>query len=97
MPQLSVPDSLGHGLAQVLDWCDDAGGDTSKRELARRALEDRDYAAAFGLASQVIRELRGAGARVPKQIEVVLRLAEGALASEGLQDGMRALSEPSSG
>lgn len=93
VPVLSAIDAVGRGVSQVMGWCEDAGADRSTLARAQTAIEERDYAEALALSSEMVTRLREAGASVPEEVEVTLRLAEGALAAGAIQDGMRALSQ----
>lgn len=92
IPVLSQVDAIGMGVSRVLGWCEANGADAERTERARQAVAERDYRAAVALAADVVRELRAAGQPVPEETEVMLRLAEGAMAAQAIQDGMRALS-----
>jgi hypothetical protein len=92
VPVLSTADAIGRGAAQVFGWCDERGISPEKVDAGRKAIADRDYAAAVALASELVAASRKAGDPIPEDVEVVLRLAEGAMAAQAVADGMRALS-----
>lgn len=95
VPVLSTVDAVGRGLSHVLGWCEENGADESRLAKAERATENRDYLAAIALASEMVRDARKEGAAVPEDVEVTLRLAEGLMAAHAIEQGMRALSTPS--
>lgn len=92
VPILSQVDAIGMGVSQVMGWCDKAGADRATLARAQQAVKDRDYAQAIVLASEMAAELRRHGEPIPDEAFVTLKLAEGALAAQAIQDGMRALS-----
>lgn len=92
VPMLSQADAIGRGLAHVVGWCDDRGIQPSTVAMAKQAIDERDYALAFELATRIVTASRAAGDPIPEQVEVTLRLAEGALAAQAIQDAARALS-----
>lgn len=96
-PVLSTVDAVGRGVSNVLGWCEKAGADETTLARAHRAFEDRDYRAAVALASKMVTNLRESGAAVPEETEVMLRLAEGALAAQAIDAGMSAISDGASG
>lgn len=92
VPVLSTVDAIGRGVSKVLGWCDAAGADETTLARAVEAYEKRNYQDAVALAADMVRNLREAGADVPEDTELMLRLVEGAMAAQAIQDGMRALS-----
>ncbi len=92
VPILSTVDAIGMGLSRAMGWCEAAGADKTTLARARKAYEDQDYATATMLVSEIAAELRRNGADVPDDAFVTLKLAEGALAAQSIQDGLRALS-----
>lgn len=92
VPVLSTVDAVGRGLSRVLGWCDDHGVDAAKLAEAKKVAESKDYQQALVMAVELVSKARAAGEPVPEDIEVMLRLAEGAMAAQAIQDGMRALS-----
>lgn len=94
VPALSALDAIGRGVAHVVGWCEDRGIQPATVETARQAIADRDYPTALDLATRLVAAARAKGDPIPEEVEVTLRLAEGALAAQAIQDGMRALSKP---
>lgn len=92
VPALSMVDAIGRGVAHAVGWCDARGIEPVSVESARQALVEKDYGTALDLAARMISNARAKGDPIPEQVEVELRLAEGALAAQAIQDGMRALS-----
>ena len=92
VPVLSTIDAVGRGVSQVLGWCEERGIDPVAVAAAKQAVVDRDYGTALELAKALVQKSRSAGDPIPEETEVVLRLTEGALAAQAVQEGMRALS-----
>lgn len=92
VPVLSTIDAVGRGVSHVLGWCEERGIDPGTVQTAKQAVVDRDYGTALEIAKTLVQKSRAAGDPIPEQTEVLLRLAEGALAAQAVQDGMRALS-----
>lgn len=92
VPVLSTADAVGRGLSHVLGWCKDAGADETTLARALEAYERKEHAEAVSLAVDMVKNLRAAGRDVPEETEVLLRLAQGALAAQAIDDGMSALS-----
>lgn len=92
VPALTALDAIGRGVAHVVGWCSDRGIEPATVDSARQAIADKDYAAALDLAVRLVTAARAKGDPIPEDVEVTLRLAEGALAAQAVQDGMRALS-----
>jgi hypothetical protein len=94
VPILSQVDAIGIGLSRVLGWCEGHRVDGPTLERARRAAADKDYGQALALTADLVAAARAAGDPVPEDVEVTLRLAEGAVAAHAVEVGMRALSTP---
>ncbi len=92
IPVLSTVDAIGRGVAHVVGWCEERGVEPATVASAKQAVADRDYRLALDLISRAVTASRKAGDPIPEDVEVTLRLAEGALAAQAIQDGMRALS-----
>lgn len=94
VPVLSTIDAVGRGVSKVLGWCDDAGADEKTLARAIAAYEQKNYREAVVLAAEMVKNLRAAGAEVPEETELMLRLVEGAMAAQAIDDAMSALSGP---
>jgi hypothetical protein len=94
VPALTVIDAVGRGLSQVLGWCEKRGIDPTTVRDAEQAVAEKDYGRAVELAASLVEKSRAAGDPVPEDVEVVLRLAEGAIAAQAVQEGMSAISKP---
>lgn len=89
---LTTADAIGRGLSQVVAWCRANGVDAQLVANAERAIADKDYHSAIVITESIVAKARVNSADIPEAMEVTLRLAEGAIASESIAAGMRALS-----
>lgn len=94
IPVLSTVDAVGMGIADVMGWCEDAGANATTLARAQRAYADKDYRQAVALLTDVATSLRKQGADLPDSAFAVLKMAEGALAADAIQNGLRAISVP---
>lgn len=94
IPVLSTVDAIGMGVAQVAGWCEDRGVEPETVASAKRLADSKDYQGALALLADVVSKARAAGDPVPADVEVTLRLAEGAAAAYAVEQGMRAISAP---
>jgi hypothetical protein len=94
IPVLSTVDAVGMGLADVMGWCEDAGANATTLARAQQAYSDKDYRQAVALLTDVATSLRKNGADLPDSAFAVLKMAEGALAADAIEQGMRAISVP---
>lgn len=92
-PVLSVVDAIGHGVANVVGWCDEHGVDAKTVATAKQAIADRDYATAVTMAADLVSKARAAGDPIPQDVEVTLRMAEGLIAAHAIEVGMGAVSK----
>jgi hypothetical protein len=91
IPVVSQIDAVGMALSDVLGWCDSHGADKGGLAEALRALQREDYSTAAAQTAVLMRDV-GEREHVPRDVVAMLRLVEGALAAQAIQDGMRALS-----
>lgn len=91
VPALTQADAVGRGVAHVLGWCDAQEPDAVT--AAKIAAARGDYAQALQIAEGIVTRSREAGVEVPESVEVTLRLAEGAVGAEAVQNAARALAE----
>jgi hypothetical protein len=94
VPALTTLDAIGRGVSVVLQWCQARGIQPETIASAQKAIAEKDYPYALDLLGRVVTASRAAGDPIPESVEVTLRLAEGAVAAQAIQDGMRALSAP---
>lgn len=92
VPVVSTIDAVGMQVAQVLGWCQAHGVDGQTLLDAKRAADEKDFGTALDLSRKILSKTAEAGEPVPKELVGIITTAEGALAAEGVQDGMRALS-----
>lgn len=96
LPVLSQLDAVGMGLSQVLGYCEDHKADAAQIAAAYDALERKKHQEAVSIAAVLLRTI-GEREQVDREVVALLKLAEGALAAQAIQDGMRALSGPPGG
>ena len=94
IPVLSTIDAIGMGVSRVAGWCEDRGIEPETVASAKRLADTKDYTGALALLNDLVTKARAAGDPIPADVEMTLRLAEGAMAAEAVQEGMRALSAP---
>lgn len=90
---LSAVDAIGRGVAHVAGWCDERGIEPETVRTVYKAIDERDWRLALTEATRLVSAARARGDQVPEDVEVTLRLAEGAVAAQAIQDGMRAVSQ----
>jgi hypothetical protein len=88
---LTAIDVIGRSTAKVLGWCETNAAGDSRLAQARDAYEKKDFLAAAVILQQVVADVRALGKEPSDDIKQSERLL-GALAAEGIQDGMRAVS-----
>ncbi len=93
VPILSAVDAIGRATAHLVGWCDDRQIDPVTVVAAKEDIEAKNYGAALELVERSVAAARAKGDPIPEDVEVTLRLVEGALAAQAVQDGMRALSK----
>ena len=93
IPVLSQVDAIGMGVAQIVGWCEKRGVEPETVASALKAAQKRDYRTALALLGDVVARSRAAGDPIPAEVEMTLRLAEGAVAAQAIEDGMRAVSK----
>jgi hypothetical protein len=92
IPALSTIDAIGMGVAQIAGWCEKRGIAPETVDKARKLAADKDYQGALVLLADLVTKSRAAGDPIPAEVEMTLRLAEGAAAAASVEAGMRALS-----
>lgn len=92
VPTLTQLDAIARGASSVLEWTRARGIQPETVLSAQKAVAEKDYGYALDLLGRVVAASRKAGDPVPESVEVTLRLAEGAMAAQGIEQGMRALS-----
>ncbi len=90
---LTAIDVIGRSTAKVLGWCESNAAGDSRLAQARDAYEKKDFLAAAVLLQQIVADLRTTGKEPSEDVKQSERLL-GALAAEGMQDGLRAISLP---
>ena len=95
---VQLVDTVGHAVASVAGWCDqnaDKVADAKDRlTRAKQAVDDRDLLAASGLLVQLADDVEKTGPKMPDEVRQA-RMLLGLLAAQAIQDGLRALSDPS--
>lgn len=86
-------DAIGRGVAHVAGWCDERGIEPETVRTVYKAIDEKDWRLALAETSRMVSAARARGDQVPEEVEVTLRLAEGAIAAQAIQDGMRAVSK----
>lgn len=102
VPTLSQIDAIGSTIAQATEWARDHGADEKLALQALQAISDKDPKQAVDILRKMLEALAAKGEPVPPQVVALVQTAEGALAAQAVQDGMRSLSTspsamPSSG
>jgi hypothetical protein len=92
IPVLSTIDAIGMGISQIAGWCNDRGIEPETVTSALKAAQEKDYRTALALLGDAVARSRAAGDPIPADVEMTLRLAEGAVAATAIEQGMRALS-----
>lgn len=96
VPTLSQIDAIGSTVAQAIKWCEDHGADPDDVLAAFKAISDKDPGTAAVVVHRILGKLVDKGVPIPSEIVALVQTAEGAMAAQAVQDGMRALSAPSS-
>ena len=91
IPVVSTVDAIGMGVSRVLGWCEEHDVPPSSIDAAREAAQRGDYAAAAAIAEDMLRDA-GREEAVPADVVATLRLVQGALAAQAIDDAMSALS-----
>lgn len=92
VPTLSQIDAIGSTIAQAVEWARDHGVDDELALQALQAISDKDPRQALDITRKMLEALAAKGEPVPPGIVALVQTAEGALAAESIQNGMRALS-----
>ena len=92
VPVLSALDAAGRGAAQVLGWCEDRGVDPSTVQQGYTAIKEEDYGTLYDVLRKAMAQARSKGHPVPEKTEILFELTQEALAAQGVEQGMRALS-----
>lgn len=93
VPVLSQIDAIGSTLAQAVGWCEDHGATPETVLTARKAIADKDPGAAVDVVRAMLEASAKAGEPIPPEVVALVQTAEGAIAAESIQNGMRALSK----
>lgn len=92
-PVLSSLDSMGVATMHVLEWADAHGLEPAVIIEATKAIAEKDYKTAVPLLSRVVDKSIAAGDVPSQDVQAFLLLAQEIVAVEGLQDGLRAVSQ----
>lgn len=95
VPVLAQVDAIGRVIAQAVGWCEVHGATPDTVVEAKKAIADKDLPTAVDVVRKMLIASAKAGVPVPADVVALVETAEGAMAAEGIQDGMRALSAPS--
>jgi hypothetical protein len=94
VPSLEALDAIGLTVQQAARWAQDHGASATNLEAVRAAFERRDPAAAVTVLRETFATIARNGYSVPPEMVALLDTAEGALAAQAVEAGMRALSRP---
>ena len=91
LPVVTQADAIAMTISKAVDWAADHGVNPETIQDARHVIETRDLPTAVELAKRLLQASADAGEQVPPELVALIQTAEGALAAQGIQDGMRAL------
>jgi hypothetical protein len=94
VPTLTQVDAIGWTLMQALAWCEAHGVDAKSIAAAKEAIERKDLGQGIELIRKALEKTAESGEPVPPEVVALVQTAEGAIAAEAVQDGMRAISTP---
>lgn len=95
VPALSQVDAIGVALSHAVGWCEAHGADEEAIALARIAIAKHDTGAAISVVRKLLIASAAAGEPIPPEVVALVELAQGAMYSQAIQDGMRAVSRAS--
>lgn len=95
VPALSQVDAVGVALSHAVGWCEAHGADEEAVTLARIAIAKHDTGAAISVVRKLLIASAAAGEPIPPEVVALVELAQGAMYSQAIQDGMRAVSRAS--
>lgn len=93
VPVIPQIDAIGSVLAEAVGWCADHGATPATVLEARQAIADKDPGTAVDVVRKMLEASAKAGEPIPPQIVSLVETAEGAIAAQAVQDGMRAVSQ----
>lgn len=91
VPVVSQADAIAMTLERAVDWAADHGVDAEAIQDARHVIATKDLGTAVELAKKLLEASAKAGEQVPPELVALVDVAEGALAAESVEKGMRAL------
>lgn len=96
IPVLAQVDAIGAVIAQAVGWCEVHGATPDTVAEAKQAIANKDLPTAVDVVRKMLIANAAAGVPIPGDVVALVQTAEGAMAADGIEKGMRALSAPKS-
>lgn len=88
---LQTADTVGRGVARVLNWCEENGARPEDIVNAAEKVKEGDNSEALRLAFLMVKGLRARGVEMPEDQAAILQLAEELQAAQAIEQAARAL------